>query len=220
MRSGLIIFSVFCVATLASEVLGLAFLWYRGQLTPETLKEIRVALTGEAQDELGIDEEERNSQPSIDDVLARRSMGILELNTRQTELDLLKNMIDAEKDDLKTQADAFKAMKESFETQLSQLNANAASESTQRAQGILLALSPADAVENLMQISLEENIVLLKSMPEKEIAKILQEFFKGEKEQSERGRQIFGAISQGEPAKKLIDKAGQQLTQKPSTPEI
>ena len=78
-------------------------------------------------------------------------------------------------------------------------------------------MSPDDAVENLMQLDLEENIVLLKGMPEKQIAKILQEFLKGKDEQLERGWQIFEAISRGEPSKKLIDAARQQLTQGIST---
>ncbi len=219
MRSGLMILSVFCVATLMSEVLGLAFLWYRGQLTPETVKEIRMTLTGENQDELDTDEDAAILQPSIDDVLVKRSMGILNLNTRQVELDLLKNMIDTEKENLQRELDSLGTMKDSFDSRLKALNADIASEATQLARGILLALPPADAVENLMELSLKENIVLLKGMPEKQIAKILQEFFKGKQEHMERGQQIFEAISQGEPANKLIDAARQQLTQGTSTPK-
>lgn len=47
MRSLVMIVCVFCVATLMTEALGLAYLWYRGQLTPAALTEISAVLRGE-----------------------------------------------------------------------------------------------------------------------------------------------------------------------------
>jgi hypothetical protein len=46
-RTPIVVICIFCVATILSEVVGLGFLWYRGQLASETIAEIRVSLSGQ-----------------------------------------------------------------------------------------------------------------------------------------------------------------------------
>ena len=45
-RSLLVLFCVFCVATTLSAIGGAGLLWFRGQLTPASLAEIRLILAG------------------------------------------------------------------------------------------------------------------------------------------------------------------------------
>jgi len=71
-----------------------------------------------------------------------------------------------------------------------------------------------------MQLSLEQNVVLMKGMPEKTIAKILKEFQSTPPPQAdaglqrketppERGRMIFEALSRGEPSRTLLEQQRQ-----------
>jgi hypothetical protein len=71
-----------------------------------------------------------------------------------------------------------------------------------------------------MQLPLDEDIVLMKGMPEKMIAKILKEFqatlitssdASGERKETpaERGRKIFEALSRGEPSRSLLEQQRQ-----------
>lgn len=94
MRSVLVILGVFSMATLFAEVAGVAILWQRKQLTAESVKEIRLILTGEDQDVFSADEEADSSRPSSEDIVRERSMRILDLGTREQELSILTSMID------------------------------------------------------------------------------------------------------------------------------
>ena len=66
-RTSLVVISVVCVATLLSEVLGLAFLWSRGQLTVDIINDIRLVLVGQDPDRFDLDEEEKEDQLSSKD---------------------------------------------------------------------------------------------------------------------------------------------------------
>ena len=216
-RSVIMIFCVFCVATVMAEALGLMFLWSRGQLSSDTLNEIHVALAGEGQfaDEAG--EEADHIQPSNEDIMNERTFRIIGLSSREEELDTLKSMVDASADDLSVQQEQFKNQQEEFEQRLADLNDSITSESADQGRGILLAMSPADAVAHLMQSETENNIVLLKGMSEKAIAKILQQFVKGDNDQQKRGREIFEAISRGEPLISSIEEMNEKLSPKVPT---
>jgi hypothetical protein len=64
-----------------------------------------------------------------------------------------------------------------------------------------------------MQLPLDQDVVLMKGMPETTIAKILKEFqasgepsvVDGKDAPAERGRQIFEALSRGEPSRSLLE---------------
>lgn len=212
-RSLLVVISVCCVATVLSQALGAAYLWSRGQLTAEVLQDVRMILAGEEPDIVDINEEDMRGQPSREQVVAERSMRVLELNTRQTELTALKNMITRNREDVSQQQQLFQKEKNDFEARLHELQDNNTSESVEQTRGIVLTLSPADKVNYLMALDVEQCIVLLKGMPEKEIGKILQEFSKREGDVPKRGQTIFEAIYQGEPTGIPIEETLDRLTQ-------
>ena len=147
MRTAGMIVAIVCVATVLSELLGLGFLWYRGQLTSASVADIRMVLTGDDGDSLDVDEAGEQDQPSIEDVAEDRTTRILELSTREEELALLKSIVTGNRKDLITDQDGFKAQKKGFEEDLKALQKTAASEAMEQTRGILLALPPADAID-------------------------------------------------------------------------
>jgi len=221
-RSLIAIFCVFCVATVLSEIAGAALLWFRGQLTADTIGEIRLILAGDSRDAVADEDDVDNALPSSDDVTRRRSLAILNLSNREEQLDLLSSMIDNSRKSLLEDQKAFETAQQDFEKRLVDLKATLASDSTEQTRGILLAMSPADSVNHLMQLDLEQCVVLLKGMPEKKAATILQEFFIGagpkNDERIKRGHEILTAIGAGEPERALIDQAAQAQAAEPQAP--
>ena len=108
--------------------------------------------------------------------------------------------------------EAFIRDKDAFVTQLDTRLAAVTSTATEQARNILLAMSGTDAVAHLMELDLEENVVLLKGMPEKKIASILGAFSQGDIEQFKRGQDIFKAISVAGPASQIIGDQIQTLS--------
>ena len=204
MRTTVIIIAVVCVATVLTEVLGVAFLWYRGQLSTNAMEDIRLVLAGQDPNAFAIDEEKKQDELSSEDYINRRTMRILELNTRQEELDLLKKLVIDNRKELIDDQDTFEDKRLAFQEELQQLQTASTSAATEQTRGILSSLQPADAMSNLMALSIAENVVLLKGMPEKTIARILKEFLNGDENQRQRGQEVFTAISQGKPATDLI----------------
>jgi hypothetical protein len=186
MKTAVMIVAVVCVATVLTELLGLGFLWYRGQLTSTSIAEMRLALTGDDDDLFGVNESETEDQLSSDDYTRKRVIRILELSTREEELDLLKRVVTDIRKDLKKNQDQFGEQKKNFEKQLNTLLETGTSEAMEKTRGILLALQPDDAIENLMGLTVEKNVMLLTGMPEKSIARILEQFLIGE--ENERAR--------------------------------
>lgn len=209
--------SVVCVATLLSEVLGLAFLWSRGQLTVDIINDIRLVLVGQDPDRFDLNEEEKEDQLSSKDYVLHRTMQILELSARDEELDLLKTMITDNRKKLIDEQELFKKKKKDFEKELQRLQQANTSTATEQTRGTLIALSPSNAVETLLALTVDEDVLLMKGLPKKEIAKILKEFLNGNDEQKGRGQTIFKAISHGEPSKMLIDNSLQKLAEDAET---
>lgn len=210
-KSIIVIFCVFCVATVLSGIGGIGLLWFRGQLTPQTLADIRLALAGGEVEAVAVEEEVDRAQPSSDDVTRQRSLAILGLSAREEQLQILNDMIEKNRKSLLEDEKSFENTRLAFEKQLANLKASITSEATEKARTILLAMPPADAVNHLMELDLTECVTLVKEMPEKKAATILQEFFvaAGPKndERIKRGHEILTAIGAGQPERKLIDEA-------------
>ena len=211
-RSLIVVICIFCVATIMSELVGLGFLWSRGQLTSETLAEIRVTLSGQYQDYSEGGQDEEALYPSSEDIVKQRSISVMDFNNREKELDSLKSLVDENADRFSKQQEEFARKKIEFNKKLKTLDDQIVSEGAEQARGVLVKLTPSDAVLYLMELDLQENIVLLKGMPEKKIAEYQEEFLKGDQKQVKRGHEIFEAISRGEPKKSLIDQTQNQLT--------
>lgn len=212
-RSVVLIIGISCVAVVMSELLGAALLWSRGQLTAETIAEIRDVLGDRVAEDVSVDQAAESKLPSNDEVIRERALRILDLQGRQDELAQLKQLVTEQRDRVLQQLDEFDKKKREFDEQLAKQAERIASEATEQTQAILLALPPAEAVRNLMQLELEDNVILLKGMPEKSIAKILQEFVSAANAETEqRGLQVFEALSRGEPTQGLVRDAQQQPT--------
>lgn len=224
-RSLGMILSACCVATLFSQMIGLGILWYRGQLTPATFRDIRAVLSGQDLAAIAVDEEMQRVDISREDIVRERSMRVLELNSLQNELSVLKGMVDSRKTSLLTEQKAFLKQKEDFEKTLAAIDAERTAAAAEQARAVLLAMPPADAVTTLMRLNIDENVVLLKEMPEKKIAALLKSFAEGNDPQKvSRGQEIFEALSRGEPAREKIREAAQKLrtadaSEPPSTPK-
>lgn len=211
-RSLGLIISAFCVATLFSELIGLGILWSRGQLTPATFRDIRAVLSGQDLAAAAVDEEMQRVDVSRDEIVRERSMRVLELNSLQNELSVLKSMVDSRKTSLLAEQKAFLKQKEDFEKTLEAIETQRTAAATEQAQAILLAMPPADAVTTMMRLSLDENVKLMQGMPEKKIAALLKSFAEGnDAPKITRGQEIFQAISLGEPARSQIREAAKKL---------
>jgi len=224
-KSILIIFCVFCVATVLSEVVGIGLLWSRGQLTSETFGEIRLILAGGVQETVEKDDEVDRAQPSSEDVTRQRSLAILNLSAREEQLGILNGMIEQNRKKLLEDEKAFQSQRVAFEQKLTQEKNLLNDQSTVQARGILLAMPPADAVNHLMELDLKQCVVLMKDMPEKKAAVILQEFFIATGPQNveriKRGHDILIAIGAGQPERAVIDAANsppQAATETSGTP--
>lgn len=195
-----------CVATVLSEAVGLGMLWWRGHLNDHTVQEIRLILMGGEQETAEIDESRDRPQPSLGDVSNVRSMVAAEFDARESELTRIKELLAERSERLAADQAAFAQKKQNFEQELQRLQEQTATEAIEQARGVLLALPPKNAVEQLSGLSVDDAVVLLKGMPEKSIAKILKEFAQ-EEGRADRGRKIFEALKRGEPTRAFLDQS-------------
>lgn len=203
--------AVFCVATVLSVAIGLTFFWYRGQLTAETVRELQLVLAGDVPESLDPAAETEPQRPSTQEVLQARLEQDVLLNSRQRELTALKSMVDGRARVIARQQEELQLQQDRFRRELEELDAQVTDEATTQARGILAAMQPAEAVGNLMPLSLEQNVQLLSGLPDKTVARILQQFEKGQPDQRVRGQKIFEAISEGQPRRGVVDSAQDAL---------
>lgn len=219
-----VIIGCVCVTVVLSEGVVGAILWYRGTLSSEQIREIRLILSQGVIDDRDEQDAPKVAQvPTLQDVAEARARLVMNYDNRESELVTLKDAIDQKRDELGQLQARFRGQRQAFEDELAKLDESISSASSEQARGVLLALPPKDAVRQLMQLPLEEDVILLGGMPEKSIAKILKEFGPappangaapaGEQGESrgERGRRIFEALSRGEPRKSLVEKTRKEL---------
>ena len=137
--------------------------------------------------------------------MQERVRAILQLNTREEELDRFRNMIDTLALELSQDKEKFRQQKLAFQQQLQQVDEKLTAEATEQARGILAKLRPDDAARSLMSLTLEESVVLVRGMPERQIGQLLTSFGKSADQlMIDRGREIFEAISRGEPGRTVL----------------
>jgi hypothetical protein len=228
-----IVLSVCCVAALLSEALGLGVLWSQGLLSVRRLREMRDLLGPQEKEVVAVEGEPPLALPSSQDVLRERSLRVLSLGSLETEVGLLKSMIENERNGLIAQRADFQKEKAAFNTQLQQLSEKNVVEAREQSRSVLLALPPVDAVERLMQLSVDEDVLLMREMPEAKIALLLKEFAAAPEGGDAattardaparvlRAKEIFARISKGEPRESIIRSALNNLQQaesdRPST---
>lgn len=199
------IFACVCIAAVVSQAGALAVMWKRGLLSEHNLREIRLIFTANHQQAEQDAITARNaSQPSLAEVTRERANRLFEIDRREGQLQAMKIMAEDQAAELEQRQRDFRAHRKSFEQGLESLQKKITAEACEQARGVLLALPPRDAVEKLMILPLSEDVLLLKGMSEKSIAKILAEF-NATPEQQDRGRKIFEAISRGDPARSYVN---------------
>jgi hypothetical protein len=224
-----IVISVSCVAVILSEVTGTAVLWSRGFLTARHLREVRDVFEPQEKEAVALDAEAQPVLPSAQDVLRDRSMRVLSLSSLETDVGLLKAMLDTERTSLSAQNAAFQQQRAAFKGQLQQLADETAVAAREQARGVLLALPPSEAVDRLMQLSVAEDVLLLREMPDAKIALLLKQFMatpegdgsgansalnvKVVADRRQRAQDIFKAINNGEPRNSIIRSALSNLQQ-------
>jgi hypothetical protein len=225
MRTLWVIVSVSCVTVLLSEAAGVGLLWSQGMLTTRRLREVREVFGPQEKETATFDTEPQPALPSSQDVLRDRSLRVLSLGSLETEVGLLKSMIENERNGLIAQRADFQKDKASFNTQLQQLSEKNIVEAREQARSVLLALPPTEAVERLMQLTVTEDVLLMREMPEAKIALLLKEFAtqpeggdaatggRDAAARVQRGKDIFKQITQGEPRDSIIRTALNNLQQ-------
>ncbi len=222
-----IVLSACCVAIVLSETMGLGVLWSQGLLTGHRLREMRNVFGPQEKEGSAarFDKEAQPAFPSEQDVLRERSLRVLSFGSLETEVSLLKSMIENERNNLTAQRTAFQSEKTAFNTQLQQLSDKNIVEAREQSRSVLLALPPAEAVERLMQLSVDEDVLLMREMPEAKIALLLKEFapLEGATEGSggprdaqaraQRAREIFAKITKGDPRQSIIQSTLNNLQQ-------
>lgn len=226
-----VLFGVLSSTILLAELVGASYLWSKGSLTNSNLYEIRVILTGESRDDDSekIDEN-KWSGSSQQEIQSARVMRVLDLETRGKELELLKTMTENRANQLISDQESFDEMKKAFQTELTGLREREQLQAVEQARAVLLASPTEAAVERLMDLPLEESISVVRGMPEKAIAKILQGFDSPGKTETgsstasslddrrTRGQKIFEALSRGEPAQTLIQDTLSKIPQGAAEP--
>lgn len=220
-----ILIGILSTTILLAELVGAGYLWSRGYLTAAKIAEVRQVYSHDAKiEEDEEDEESRPTEPSRQEVQVARVMRVLNLESRGKELELLKTMTSNTANQLISERKTFDEIKAAFRTELVELSQRHQQESVEQARAVLLA-SPTDAaVERLMALPLEESVDLVRGMPEKSIAKILQGFSDAATdptatdEKQERGQKIFEALSRGQPVQAAIEAAENKIPEGTAEP--
>ena len=225
MRTVWIVLSLSCVAVIVSEVAGAGVLWSRGFLTARRLREVREVFEPQEKEAVALDAEAQPVLPSSQDVLRDRSLRVLSLSSLETEVGLLKAMLETERTSLSTQNAAFQQQRAAFKAELQKLSDETAVAAREQARAVVLALPPSEAVERLMQLTVTEDVLLLREMPENKIAMLLKEFVTTSEgdaaaanarsiaERRQRAQEIFKSINNGEPRNSIIRSALSNLQQ-------
>jgi hypothetical protein len=225
MRTLWVIVSVSCVTVLLSEAAGVGLLWSQGLLNARRLREVRDVFGPQERETATFDTEPQPALPSSQDVLRERSLRVLSLSSLETEVGLLKSMIENERNGQIAQRAEFQKDKVSFNTQLQQLAEKNIVEAREQSRSVLLALPAPDAVDRLMQLSVNEDVLLMREMPEAKIALLLKEFAtqpeagdtaaggRDAAARALRAKEIFERITKGEPRESIIRSALNTLQQ-------
>ena len=199
-KQALTAFSVIAILTLLAEGLAGGLLWSQGRLNSDAIREIREIL--KYPEALAEERELANETPvvSVADVSLTRAKAILHLEERENELAIFKGLIADDRKRVSTEQDTLLAARERFDKEQNDRLAKQAADGIKKSLAVLQASDPEIAVGQLSELTLEENILLLEAIPEKDFAKMLAAFAAGDQDQIERGQQIFQAITRGKTA--------------------
>lgn len=196
-RTILIALSGLAILALLGEGLAAALLWSQGRLNADAVREIRAILRDTSSLEDENDVGDKVPAVSTEVVIAARAMRVLQIEEREREQELLTALIADSRFNVIAEQTSLKAAKDEFALQQEELQKKRESEALEQARAVLLKAETEMAVKQLMELSLDESLVIMQGMPEKNIAELLGAFDDGDKEAQARGMEIFQAISRG-----------------------
>ena len=197
-RTILIALSGLALLALLGEGLAAALLWSQGRLNADAIREIRMILrdpTDESDIENG---EEKEPAVSTEDVIAARSMRILQIEEREREQELLTSLIADSRYNVVAEQTSLKAARDKFAQEQDALKKKKESEAVEQVRAVLMKAEVEMAVKQLMGLSIDESLVIVQGMSEKKIAELLGAFEAGDKDAQQRGTELFQAISRGQ----------------------
>lgn len=195
------IISTSLVLTIVAVV---GYFGYLGTLTKSNVNEILAILKDEPTNLPETAEVDDTPLITNDQLVAVRTRAILSLTERERELELIKRTITEQSEQVLKERATLETTRAAFLKQLKSIQEESASQAADQTRGILLKMKPEVAVINLMAMSLDESIMILQGMAEKDSAKLLQTFQLGTSEQRDRAEQIFLAISRGLPTTDFV----------------
>ena len=202
--------AVIALAWLAAQIVGVGWAWNGGYLAKDKLTAAYNAFQPPVEEEVKIEIPEELAQVAKEEVVQRRAMAILELQARDRELQLLKSWVEQKMVEVTASKRELEQLQSGFQAELDQARDALLAESAEQARGILLNLKADDAVEKLMTLEPDEAIRLMKGIPEKDHAKILEAF--RTPENRERGNEIFKAIVRGRPESDIVAAAEETIS--------
>lgn len=204
-----LIVAVCCGAIVTVEGGALAWLASQRRLNADTMRDMKEAFVGKPPESTREAPAQETHEPVVDDVMQKRIMRLFDLARREDELQILKNLVAEQAKRVTTLQDQLEKKQQDFEKRLTELREQNEQAAIQQARTVLQAMQPAEASEQLMGLSPEQSLTVLRGMPEKSIARILKELTRNaDKKVSERGQKLFEALTEGEPERTLIRSAG------------
>lgn len=204
-----LMFAVCCGAIVVVEGAALGWLASKGRLNGDTLRDVREVFVGKAPETTREAPVTETHDPDIDEVMQKRVTRLFDLVRREDELQLLKNLVADQSKRVTALQDQLEKKQQEFEKRLTELREQNEQAAIQQSRAVLQAMQPAEAADQLMSLSPEQSLTVLRGMPEKTIARILKELTRNaDKKVSERGQKLFEALTEGEPERSLIRSAG------------
>src|SRR5688572_11189558 len=211
------------LGTFVSVVVILCMLWLKGALNDERLYAMLAALQGieppPPQKLVSLDP--NSEQPSIQQVLASRTVASLDLDLRENAIDKSLGDLRTLERQLQTESQRLDTWKESFDKRLSDLQKAATEDALLEVQRTLEAIAPKQAKEQIIKMLAEEKsaagdpmediVRILKAMPLDKRRKILAEF--KTPEEVEKLHEILRVIRLGGSDTQLLRETRAQLQQ-------
>lgn len=190
-------FAAIAALTLLAEGLGAALLWSQGRLNPDTIREIRMILRDPVTTTDAAESDAEAPVLAIEDIVKARSIRILNLEEREREQELLKAIVSDSREAVLAEQAKLKASREMFMAEQKLQADKGSTAAIEKARNVLLKAQADAAMGQLMNLTLEENVIIVQEMPEKKIADLLAAFAAGDKDQVLRGEELFQAITRG-----------------------
>ncbi|MCG6154509.1 hypothetical protein [Rubinisphaera margarita] len=215
------VIGIFSTATLLTVALVFVYSWGQGHMSREAVLEIAAIVKGEPRpSDLQKEEEVEMEMTSYDEIVRKRTEKILSIAARESELAVLKKAIDDQTNLVMTERQKLEQIKKTFKDELEKERTALADEAVAQARAILLKMDPESGVEKLLALNTDDAVLLLKGMPEKDAARILDQFReriagKDPMERVQKAEEIYKAIYRGEPLIDPADRAQQALMDQP-----